>query len=51
MTNNQIDKVAVGYPYPTEYVEILLRKYNFDASVVHNILSKPYDEVVKEVQS
>lgn len=51
MTKSQIDKFAVGYPYPTDYIEILLRKYNFDKAKVHEILCKSKDEVVKEVQT
>ncbi len=49
MTKGQIEKFAVGYPYPTDFVEILLIKYGFDTVKVHEILCKPYMEVVKEV--
>ena len=51
MINKQIEKFAVGYPYPTDYVEILLKKYDYDTLKVHEILRKPYNEVIKEVQS
>lgn len=51
MTKNQINKFAVGYPYPTEYVEILLKKYNYDTVKVHEILCKPSNEVIMEVQN
>ena len=50
MTKRQIEKFAVGYPYPTDYVEILLKKYNFDKAKTHEVLCKTKDEVSKEVQ-
>lgn len=49
MTKGQIEEFAVGYPYPTDYVQILLEKYEFDIVTVHKILCMPYTEVVKEV--
>lgn len=48
MTKKQIEKFAVGYPYPTDYVEVLLRKYDFDTIKVHEILCRSYREVFKE---
>ncbi len=51
MTKRQVEKFAVGYPYPTDYVEILLAKYGPDTVKVHEILCKPYTEVIKEVQA
>ena len=51
MTKNQIEKFAVGYPYPTDYVETLLKKYNFDTTKVHEILCSDKAEVIKEVQT
>lgn len=51
MTKGQAEKFAVGYPYPTGYVEILLAKYGPDTVKVHKILCKPYAEVIKEVQA
>lgn len=48
---NQVEKMAVGYPYPTEYVSILMEKYNCDVNKVHEILCKSHDEVVKEIQA
>lgn len=51
LTNKLIEKFAVGYPYPTDYVEILLKKYDYDTTKVHEILRKPYNEVIKEVQN
>lgn len=50
MTRKQIEEFAVGYSFPTDYVEIILKKYDFDKERVHQILCKSYDEVVKEVQ-
>ena len=50
MTKRQIEKFAVGYPYPTDYVEILLKKYNYNKSKVHEILCQNREEVMKEVQ-
>jgi hypothetical protein len=41
----------VGYPYPTDYVENLLKKYDYDTMKVHEILCKPYNKVIKEVQN
>lgn len=49
MNKQQIEKFAVGYPYPTDYVEVLLRKYDFDTIKVHEILCKSYREVFMEV--
>lgn len=51
MTQNQVEKFAVGYPYPTDYVEILLKKYNYDVAMVHGILSSDYEKVINEVQT
>lgn len=51
MTKGQAEKFAVGYPYPTGYVEILLAKYGSDTAKVHEILCKPYTEVIREVQA
>lgn len=50
MTREQIEKFASGYPYPTDYIEILLNKYGFNTVKVDLILCKPYKEVVEEVQ-
>ena len=38
MTKNQIEKFAVGYPYPTDVVEEILRKSGFDKNKAHEIL-------------
>ena len=51
MTRKQIEKFAVGYPYPTSYIEILLQKYNYDKIKVDKILQKPYNIIVIEVQN
>lgn len=50
MTRKQIEKFAISYPYPTGYVEVLLKKYNFD-TVVYKILCGSSANVVKKVQS
>lgn len=50
MTKRQIEEFAVGYPYPTDYVEVILKKYDFDKDKANQALCKTYDEVVKEVQ-
>ena len=51
MTKGQIKKFAVGYPYPTDYIEILLKKYNFDTEKVNNILCGTKEVVVAEIQN
>lgn len=47
----QIKKFAIGYTYPTDYVEILLKKYSFDAERVHNILCGSRKLVISEIQN
>ena len=37
-TKNQIEKFAVGYAYPTNVVENILRKSDFDKDKAHEIL-------------
>ena len=51
MTKGQIKKFAVGYPYPTDYVEILLKKYNFDTEKVNDILCGSKEVVLAEIQN
>jgi len=51
MTREQIEKFAVGYPYPTDYIEDILRKCEFDKEKAHRILCGTYKDVVKVVQS
>ena len=51
MTKKQIEKFAVGYPYPTEYVEILLKKYNFNIERVNDILCGSKETVIAEIQN
>lgn len=41
MTREQIEKFAVGYPVPTDWVAVLLFRYNYDKNKVHDILCKP----------
>ncbi|MDF2615396.1 MAG: hypothetical protein K0Q47_51 [Sedimentibacter sp.] len=51
MTRKEIEKFALGHPFPTDYVEILLKKYNYDKGIVRKILCGPSEDVIKEVQS
>lgn len=51
MTKKQIEKFAVGYPYPTDYVEILLKKYDFHTDKVDCILKSSREEVISEIQT
>lgn len=50
MTRNQIEKFAVGYPVPTDWVAALLHKYDYDKNKVHEILCKPNEKIREEVQ-
>lgn len=50
MTRDQIEKFAVGYPVPTDWVAILLDKYDDDKNKVHEILCKSKKEITLEVQ-
>lgn len=50
MTKGQVEEFAVGYPYPTDYIEILLTKYRFDTVKVKEILCRSYQEVIRNVQ-
>ena len=38
MTKRQIEKFAVGYPYPTDVVEDILQKCKFDKDKANEIL-------------
>ncbi len=51
MTKQQIEEYAVGYSFPTDYIEILLKRYNYNSERVQEILNKSYNEVVEEVQN
>lgn len=51
MTKEQIEKFSIGYPYPTDYIEILLKKYNYDTVKVNNILNCSYEDIIKEVRN
>lgn len=51
MTRNQIEKFAVGYPVPTDWVAALLHKYNYDKDKVNEILCGSKEEIRKEVQN
>lgn len=50
MTREQIEKFAVGYPVPTDWVAVLLDKYNDDQNKVHEILCGSKEEIATEVQ-
>ena len=50
MNRQQIEKFAVGYPVPTDWVAILLYKYNYDTMKVHEIMCKNQSELLEEVQ-
>lgn len=51
MTRKQIEKFAVGYPYPTDYVETILKKCEFNKKKAHQILCGSFNDVAKMVQS
>lgn len=38
MTKNQIEKFAVGYPYPTDWVEAVLLYFDFDTKKASDVL-------------
>ena len=38
MTKTEIEKFAVGYPYPTDWVEIVLICFDFDIKKANEIL-------------
>lgn len=38
MTRNQVEKFAVGYPYPTDWVEMVLRHFAFDTDKAEGAL-------------
>ena len=50
MTKEQIEEFAVGHPYPTDYVECLLIKYNYNEEKVMEILLGSSENVIREVQ-
>lgn len=50
MTRNQIEKFAVGYPVPTDWVAVLLEKYNYDKNKVHEILCRSKTDIASEVR-
>ena len=39
MTKNQIEKFALGFPYPTDWVETVLKITNFDTEIAKEILA------------
>ncbi len=50
MTREQIEKFAVRYPVPTDWVAVLLDKYNDDINIVHEILCKSKEDIASEIQ-
>ena len=50
MTRNQIEKFAVGYPVPTDWVAVLLEKYKYDKNRVHEILCQNIKDIAAEVR-
>lgn len=38
MTRKEIEEFATGYIYPTQYIEHLLRKYDYNTEIVNFIL-------------
>jgi len=50
MTRKQIEKFAVGYPVPTDWVATLLYKYGYDKDKVHEILCRTKEEIAMEVR-
>lgn len=55
MTKNQIEKFAVGYPFPTDWVETVLECCDFDTDKANMILQirNRTEEIIqrKEVES
>jgi flagellar biosynthesis protein FlhB len=50
MTRRQIEKFALGYPVPTDWVAVLLEKYDYDKDKVHEILCKGKEEIAVEIR-
>lgn len=50
MTREQAENFAVGYPVLTDWVVVLLDKYNDDINKVHEILCRNNNEIAIEVQ-
>lgn len=50
MTREQIEKFAVGYTVPIDWVCVLFKKYNDDKNKVHEILCKSKYLIAKEVR-
>ena len=50
MTRKQVEKFATGYSVPTDWVAVLLDKYNDDINEVHEILCKNSNDIAMEVQ-
>lgn len=54
MNRNQIGKFAVGYPYPTDWVEMVLRHFAFDTDKAKEALidsNRTYEIVQKQTQN
>lgn len=50
MTREQIEKFAIGYSVPTDWVTVLLDEYNDDINKVHEILCRNNNEIAIEIQ-
>ena len=50
MTREQIERFAVGYSVPTDWVAVLLDKYNDDKNKVHEILCGSKEEMAMEIR-
>lgn len=50
MTREQIEKFAVGYPVPTDWVAVLLDKYADDKNKVHKILCGSKEKIAAEIR-
>ena len=51
MTKSQIEKFAVGYPYPTDWVEDVLKECNYDKVKADNILQSKYKTMTAVVST
>lgn len=50
MTRDQIEKFAMGYSVPADWVAVLLDKHNDDINKVHEVLCKSKEEIALEIQ-
>ena len=50
MTRDQIEKFALDYHVPADWVAVLLDKYYNDINRVSEVLCKPKREIASEIQ-